>query len=73
MLVGCKHPNGNGGKTATTTRVNKQEEPNFEEFVKNFCSDSCFQISHISGLLKRQLEAYVGIKGRGAKGKGEGS
>lgn len=36
MLVGCKHPNGNGGKTATTTRVNKQEEPNFEEFVKNF-------------------------------------
>lgn len=48
MFVGCKHPNGNGGKTATTTRVNKQEEPNFEEFVKNFCSDSCFQISHIS-------------------------
>lgn len=48
MLVGCKHPNGNGGNTATTTRVKKQEEPSFEEFVKNFCSDSCFQINHIS-------------------------
>lgn len=48
MLVGCKHPNGNGGNTATTTRVNKLEEPNFKEFVKNFCSDSCFQINHIS-------------------------
>lgn len=48
MFVGCKHPNGNGDNTVTTTRVNKQAPPSFEEFVKRFSSDSCFQIDHIS-------------------------